>query len=218
MKGLATIFVQSQVKAALRLIDEENYGEVTGETLAKRLYPLSTLEGDPDRPHAIHHQLQSQAFYRMMIDRYLHFKVHPYPERGFQERQAYETFDNLIDGYWRHYKGEYVQKYKRREHATRQTKKYDAEKFLQNIYPELPEYDTSGGRFKSGYAELPNDKKAATEYLRTGTRAKAFDRHLNSVWDIAVRNHIIPLMFSGSTDDLRRFSNVEATSRRPTVD
>ncbi|SJX65733.1 uncharacterized protein SRS1_10060 [Sporisorium reilianum f. sp. reilianum] len=217
MKGLATIFVQSQVKEALRLIDDENYREVTGETLAKRLYPLSTLEGDPNRPHAIHHQLQSQAFYRMMIDRY--FKVHSYPERGFRESQAYETFDKLIDEYWSSYKGEYVQKYKGREHATRETKKYDAEKFLQNIYPELPENDLLGGRFKSGYAELPDDKKAATEYLRTETRAKAFDRHLNSVWDIAVRKHIFPLMFSGSTDDLRRFSNVEATSsRRPTVD
>lgn len=68
----------SQVEAAKAIINDRPPNElISPERLAKRLYHLAFLEGDPARPHAIYHQLQSLAFYRMNIERYLHLKVMP---------------------------------------------------------------------------------------------------------------------------------------------
>ncbi|TKY87960.1 hypothetical protein EX895_003056 [Sporisorium graminicola] len=209
---------RSEVSTALELITSAQAGGMTPEKLVENLYLLSVSENDAARPHAIHHQLQSQAFYRMMINRATHFKVMTAPHPGaFRADQAYRAFDNHVRGFWKQFSPIYITKYKDRERRTRELKDHDPEAFMRILYPELPENEPFDQPFMSGYTELPEDKKRATEYLNKKNRAVQFGRHVESVHAIGVHRHILPMLTSTDPAILRVLSSAEtSTSRRPT--
>lgn len=220
----------SQVEAAKSLIHETGLEELQpAERIARRLFNFATLEGDPRRPYGIHQQLQSQAFYRMMIEQYLRQKLGAIYEamqapgattRGIMvsfpakdiasgstsdgrrnvllsfSEHGHDAYDRLLDDFWRNHADLFAQQYRARANDGR-------------------EVAAEGDNFASLYRELPEDKKAALDYLKHRDAAHAFDRHQMTIYQAAVSKHIRPALTKNGPDDLRRLSSGEASSSRP---
>lgn len=213
----------SQVQAAKDILDATKPNElIPPHKLASKFYRLSFLEGDPDRPFAIHHQVQSQAFYRMYIDHYMHLRVKPiYDElqRGrvvnilvplghnqggstaenqatsltFDIRSAYNAFDDLVDEFWKNYASIYAQKYWQRLHNKRE--------FL------IENKDT----FDTTYSDLPEDKKAILGYQNKNKVVRDYLYHLRAMHGIAM-NHIGSALEAKDDIAQRRASSLLAST------
>ncbi|CDS81907.1 uncharacterized protein SPSC_00089 [Sporisorium scitamineum] len=235
----------SQVEAAIALADKSKFSQPLSATeLGEKLYSLSVLEGDPSRPFAIKQQLQSQAFYRMMADRYAHFRP---DAKGLPVFVAHRRFDELVDRYWEAFSAEYVLKYKERVHRELDWYKHDKQEYLKVQNPEIvksrmagwvqgaiPSSQVPGSEksqealttffteqeliqspsFMTHYQDLPDEKRTAIKYLDNEVAGKLFHVYLINIYETAAREHILSKFSSEDPNTLRRFSNVEGSSSR----
>ncbi len=63
------------------------------------MHHLAYLEGNPEQPYGIHLQLQSQAFYRMMIQHYYEYKLGQSTELLKRVSVRFCCFQRYKEGY-----------------------------------------------------------------------------------------------------------------------
>ncbi|KAF6767242.1 hypothetical protein PSEUBRA_003430 [Kalmanozyma brasiliensis GHG001] len=218
----------SQVNAAKSLLHETGLGELqSASKIAKRLFNFAILEGDPRRPYGLHQQIQSQAFYRMMIEQYLRQKLGTvfeamqepttraiavsYPVEDLSFGSTPDGRQNIFMSFTEHGYDAYDRLLDEfwRNHADLFAQQYRA-----RIY-DGRETAWQGDNFISLYRELPEDKKAALDHLKRRDAADAFYRHQLKVSGATVSKYIRPALTKDRPEDLRRLSSGEASSSRP---
>lgn len=188
----------SMVEDTIRMVDHSLPGFLEPpETLARKLYNSAYLETDPKMPHGIQLALQSQAFYRMMIDQYFLFRVKPILEgvpspkilrpssrafkvpatldlslySSFDVASAYAVYDDLTTNFWRKHIQMFTELYLQRAWIGKEGA-YDG-------------YHSIGTEFR----DLPQEKKRVFASLNTAAVEERFNRHAEHV----VRNIFRPL-------------------------
>ncbi|SPO29274.1 uncharacterized protein UTRI_06223 [Ustilago trichophora] len=208
----------SQVKEALKLVDETQLRYLKEESLAKRLYNFASLEGGAERPYGLHQQLQSQTFYRMMIDHYDQAKTKAIDDAilqgrrtqtpvnveyrvdrngqivGFNPQQAHAEYDRLTAEFWRNHAGLYVDAYLKRL-ASGQEK-------LRG-----PTHD-----FTSRFSDLQDDKRQVFAHWPASQAKQYFDWHLGQLYHASFGPYVHPKLSVNDADAERRLFSAGASS------
>lgn len=204
----------SQVDAAVRMVDETELGHlIKPTTVARRLYDPALLEGGRNRPYAIHQQLQSQVFYRMMIERYEELKLRAIDDairnarrtgtpvtlkipvmKGnqqvppFDNRLAYTRYDRLTAEFWENYARSYADAYRMR---------------LQSGTEEM---SGPSHNFLTTFADLPEDKKRAFAHWSAEKADRSYKQHLASLYTTSFGPYVHPELPVDTREVERRIS------------
>lgn len=223
----------SQVEAAKRIIEDRDPNDfLPPQKLAKRLYHLAFLEGDPDRPYALHHQMQSQAFYRMNIRRYDQLKVAPIHNEMTRAILAGKSIElrvplgsykpgskvaisaadleragGLYDTQAAYDAYDSLVADFWRHYATLYTQRYRSRVFHKTEAMLMNKFDT----FETSYTDLPEDKKKLLSFLSRKEAAKSYGLHFRWVHNAAME-HIAKAMMSKDDEEARRVSSFHAST------
>lgn len=207
----------SQVKEALKLVDETQLRYLNQKKLAKRFHNFASLEGGAHSPYGVDQQLQSQTFYRMMIDHYDKMKTEAIdkaisegqrtltPVRvnysvdhngqivGFNPQQAHAEYDHLTAEFWRNHAGLYVDAYLKRL--------YSGDEML------------SGTRhdFTSQFPDLPKDKRRVFAHWPPAIANQYFDWNLGQLYHSSFGPYVNPELSKSGADIERRLSSAGAS-------
>lgn len=212
----------SQVSEALRMIDGPVQGRLQEpHVLGERLARLAFLEANPDQPYGMHLALQSQVFYRMLIDRYVHFRIHPIVKglieaepskpQTFETRwtpgkdvlhdlnalPAYKTYDRKVEEFWHRYATSYI------------------EAHLKRVRLEKEDGLDSLDEFRTKYHELPKDKKQAFTYVLQKRAEGMFGLHRHYVFTTVFHRPEQEAMWKDVMQDphiVRKVSSVGAST------
>ncbi|SPO29930.1 uncharacterized protein UTRI_06223_B [Ustilago trichophora] len=208
----------SQVKEALSLLDETQLRYLNEKKLAKRLYNFASLEGDAHSPYGVHQQLQSQTFYRMMIDYYAKMKTEAIekailegqrthiPVRvdyrvdhngqlvGFSRQQAHDEYDRLTAEFWRNHAGLYIDAY------------------LKRLYSGDEKLSGTSHDFTSRFSDLPEDKRRVFAHWPPAIANQFFDWHLGKLYHSSFGPYAQPELSKNGANVERRLSSAGASS------
>lgn len=206
----------SQLDAATRIVYESDPIRLeVPERLAMNMHHLAYLEGNPEQPYGIHLQLQSQAFYRMMIQHYYEYKLGPVnralkegkrqilllpiiqgrlPDHLYDIEAAFRTYDQLVSDFWE-------------RHALL---------FFEGLYKRKPVNPNEANHFRdlrSTFSQLPSDRKSV--FANTIRRKdETYDHHFSAV-ALSFKPSALDQMQrvqNGDTDFERKISNALASS------